>query len=248
MTRPELQRSVDALRWYHRIDLPHGITTPGVDDSPLRLARLRLPPSLDGKSVLDVGAWDGFFSFEAERRGAARVLATDSYSWHGPGWGTKAGFELARAALGSTVEDADVDVFELSPERVGQFDVVLFLGVLYHVRHPLLALEKIAAVTREQLVLETVVDMVGFSRPAMAFYGGTELNRDPTNWWAPNVPAAAAMLHAVGFSRVEVVSPQHPAPYRALRAAYHALCGKNAAALAYRQDRAVLHAFKQRLA
>ncbi len=140
--------------------------------------------------MLDIGAWDGFFSFEAERRGAARVVAADYYSWHGGGWGSKAGFELARTALGSKVEDVDIDVMDLSPERVGVFDVVFFLGVLYHLRHPLLALERIASVTRKMLMLETVVDMVGIDRPAAAFYAGRELNNDPTNWWAPERPGA----------------------------------------------------------
>ena len=127
----------------------------GIDDTPLRLARLDLPSSLAGRTVLDIGAWDGFFSFEAERRGAARVVAADYYAWHGIGWGThqgKAGFTLARECLGSRVEDLDIDVMDLSPERVGTFDVVLFLGVLYHLRHPLLALERIASVTRELLI------------------------------------------------------------------------------------------------
>src|SRR5215212_3755329 len=135
----------------------------------MRLARLNLPASLAGQSVLDIGAWDGFFSFEAERRGASRVVAADYYSWHGTGWGTgqgKAGFQLAREALGSRVEDADVDVMDLSPGRLGTFDVVLFLGVLYHLPNPLLALERVAAMANDLLVLETVIDMIGFGRPA----------------------------------------------------------------------------------
>jgi tRNA (mo5U34)-methyltransferase len=238
----ELRPQVAALRWYHTIDLGGGIVTAGVDDTPLRLARLGLPASFAGKTVLDVGAWDGFFSFEAERRGAARVVATDSYSWRGEGWGTKAGFELARRALGSRVEDLDIDVMDLTPERAGVFDVVLLLGVLYHLRHPLLALERLAAVTRELLVLETVVDMVGVSRPAMAFYPGRELNRDPTNWWGPNPAAVHGMLETVGFRRVRTVTPIRSAPYRALRALSHRLRGKNRLAPAFRQDRAVFHA------
>src|SRR5204863_4127146 len=113
---------VDAVRWYHTIDLGEGVVTNGVDNTPQRLARLDFPVSLAGRSVLDVGAWDGFFAFEAERRGASRVVATDSYAWHGLGWGTKngkAGFELAREALDSRVEDLAIDVMDLSPERVG---------------------------------------------------------------------------------------------------------------------------------
>src|SRR3954462_4571504 len=96
-----LQSQADALRWYHTIDLGQGVVTKGIDATPVRLDRIDLPASLEGLTVLDIGAWDGFFSFEAERRGASRVLATDYYSWHGSGWGTKAGFELARRALGS---------------------------------------------------------------------------------------------------------------------------------------------------
>lgn len=244
MDRDDLQARVAALRWYHSIDLGHGIVTPGVDDTPYRLARLDLPSSLTGKSVLDIGAWDGFFSFEAERRGAGRVVASDYYSWHGAGWGTKAGFELARRALGSRVEDADVDVMDLSPERVGMFDVVLFLGVLYHLRHPLLALERIFSVTRELLIVETVVDMVGIRRPAAAFYPQRELNSDPTNWWGLNAPAVHGLLRTAGFSGVRTITPQRSAIYRGARAAYHRLRGRNTLRAALRQDRAVFHAFR----
>jgi tRNA (mo5U34)-methyltransferase len=247
MDAAALRQNVEAIRWYHTIDLGQGIVTKGVDDTALRLARIDLP-SLQGRTVLDIGAWDGFFSFEAERRGAARVLATDYYSWRGVGWGTgngKAGFELARLALGSRVEDEDIDVMELSPERIGTFDVVLFLGVLYHLRHPLLALERVASVCRDLLVLETVVDMVGFRRPAMAFYPHRELNNDPTNWWGPNPPAVEGMLRTVGFERVQRVTPLPSFPRRAARAVMHHLTGKNRLGSAFRQDRAAFHAFKK---
>ena len=240
----DLAAQAAAIRWYHTIDLGDGLITKGIDDSPQRLATLALPSSLAGRSVLDIGAWDGFFSFEAERRGAERVVATDHYSWHGTGWGSKRGFELARTALGSKVEDVDIDVMSLSPERIGTFDVVFFLGVLYHLRHPLLALERVASVTRSLLIVETVVDMAGIGRPAAAFYPTRELNNDPTNWWAPNVPALEAMLRDVGFDEVTTVTPTPSAPYRAARAVYHHIRGKNAAHLAYRQDRAVVHATK----
>jgi tRNA (mo5U34)-methyltransferase len=240
----DLKSRVAAIRWYHTIDLGNGIVTRGVDDTPQRLARVGLPASLQGLSVLDIGAWDGFWSFECERRGAARVVAADYYSWHGSGWGTKDGFNLAREVLGSRVEDVDIDVMDLSPERVGTFDLVLFLGVLYHLRHPFLALERVSALARQRLILETVIDMVGFERPAMAFYPGRELNNDPTNWWGPNVPAMEGMLARLGFTHVETVSPPRGPLYRAARAAWHALQGKNKPGLAFRQDRAVFHAFK----
>jgi tRNA (mo5U34)-methyltransferase len=239
----DLRTRAEHLRWYHTIDLGHGVVTRGLDDTPVRLARIALPASLAGRSVLDIGAWDGFFSFEAERRGASRVVAADHYSWHGSGWGTKAGFLLARETLGSAVEDIDIDVMDLSPERVGRFDVVLFLGVLYHLRHPLLALERVASVTGDLLILETVVDMVGIRRPAVAFYPDRELNGDPTNWWAPNVPAMEGLLRAAGFQRVRTVTSQPSAPYRAVRAVAHRLRGKNELRSAFRQDRAAFHAW-----
>jgi tRNA (mo5U34)-methyltransferase len=244
MLPDELRSKAASVRWYHTIDLGQGVVTHGIDESPTRLARLALPASLDGQTVLDIGAWDGFFSFEAERRGASRVLATDYYSWYGNGWGTKAGFQLARAALNSRVEDLDIDVMDLSPERVGTFDVVLLLGVLYHLPNPLLALERVASVSRRLLVLETVVDMVGFGRPAAAFYPGRELNGDPTNWWGPNVPAVHGMLRSAAFQDVQTVTCPPAAPYRALRAVAHWWRGKNRLDLAFRQDRAVFHAWK----
>ena len=201
-----LKREVAAITWWHTIDLGKGIVTPGLDPTPARLPEIRLPEDLAGLSVLDIGAWDGFFSFEAERRGAKRVLATDSFCWGQGGWGTKAGFELARRALRSKVEDSNIDPLELSPEKIGTFDLVLCLGVLYHMRHPLLALERVASVTRGRLILQTQVDLAGLTRPAIAFYQGSELHNDPTNWCGPNPAAVVAMLRTVGFGDVEVVS------------------------------------------
>lgn len=247
MNREELQAKVESLRWFHTIDLGQGVVTKGIDNSSERLARLQLPMDLSGKSVLDIGAWDGFYSFAAERRFASRVVASDYYAWHGVGWGVedgKAGFELARSVLRSRVEDIDIDVMDLAVERVGTFDVVLFLGVLYHLRDPLTALERVASVTKDLLILETVVDMVGISRPAAAFYPGRDLNDDPTNWWGPNHAAVEGMLRDSGFKRVEFITPIRSAPYRAARAVLHRFKGKNALAPAFRQDRGVFHAYK----
>jgi len=112
-------------------------------------------------------------SFEAERRGASRVLATDRYVWRNSAMSGKAGFNFACAALHSKVEDMEIGVMDLSPERVGTFDVVLFLGVLYHLRHPLLALERVRSVTKTLLIMETHVDLPQIQRPAMAFYAGS---------------------------------------------------------------------------
>ncbi len=203
MDADEIREGMGTVNWYHTIDLGHGLTTPGVDDTPKRIALLELPDDLSGWSVLDIGAWDGALSFEAERRGASRVLATDSFCWSGEGWGTKDGFEFARKAIGSKVEDQEIDVLDLSPERVGTFDMVLFVGVLYHMRHPLLALERVSSVTDRLLVLDTHVSLVDHDEPMMRFYPGTELNDDPTNWCGPNPAAVEAMLRTVGFTRFE---------------------------------------------
>jgi len=206
MTPDEILREVARVRWFHRIDLGNGIVTPGEDNTPEKLATLGMPDDLSGVSVLDIGAWDGFFSYEAERRGARRVLATDDFCWSGPGWGTKAGFDLVHSVRDSRVESKEIGVLDLSPETVGVFDLVLFLGVLYHMPHPLLALEHVASVTGKQLILETGVDMTWFRKPLMAFYPGSEAAGDATNWWGPNPAAVKAMLHTVGFRTVKVHS------------------------------------------
>ena len=202
----DLKQRVDRIRWWHTIDLGGGVITPGASDNLKTLPKLGLPERLDGKAVLDIGAWDGFFSFETERRGAARVLATDSFAWQTEGLGAKAGFELAREVLHSKVEDRTIDVLELSPDRVGTFDLVLCLGVLYHMRHPALALERVFSVTGDQLILETHVDLLTIPRPAIALYPHGELDGDPTSWCGPNPAAVEAMLDAAGFRRVKLVS------------------------------------------
>lgn len=206
MDTDTLRAEVAKLGWWHRIDLGNGVVTPGADDSPRKLARLGLPADLSGRSVLDIGAWDGFFSFEAERRGAARVLAVDA-SWTGPDGGpTKYGFNLAHRALSSRVESRHLSVYDLDPAEVGRFDVVLFLGVLYHVRDPLGALERVRSVTSGVAVIETETDMLWKRRPAIAFYPGSELNGDPSNWFAPNIPALLGMVRAAGFNAATIHS------------------------------------------
>ena len=243
MDAAELRERVSQVRWFHTIDLGQEVVTPGRDRTPQKLQRVRLPSDLSGQSVLDIGAWDGFFSFECERRGAARVMAIDDYTWPGgaPGGGSKAGFELAREALGSRVEDSDVAFADLSPDALGgQFDVVLFLGVLYHMEHPWAALEKAASVCTRLLIVETHVDMLGYRRPAAAFYPGTELNRDVTNWWGPNPACVEGMLRPLGFQRVETVWLDST-PRRVARAAYRLVRPPR---LNWRMGRAVFHAHR----
>jgi len=244
----ELREEVSKIKWFHQINLGSGVITPGVDDSQRKLATLHFPQDLRGRTVLDIGAWDGFFSFEAERRGAGRVLATDSFAWSGKSvgtWlGTKAGFAFARRTLASKVEDMEIDVDSLSPSAVGTFDVVLFLGVLYHMRHPLLALEKVASVTKGMVIVETAVDMVWDRRPAMAFYPGTELTNDPTNWWGPNPAAVEAMLRSVGFARVKKFPPLYSYSHNLGAALKRRFKRQDSFFARLQQNRMVFHAWR----
>lgn len=223
------------VQWFHSFELPNGQIIEGIKALATQRAEADLffPTSLNGKSVLDIGAWDGFFSFEAERRGAARVLATDHFCWSGPGWGTRNGFDLVHAALASEVETLDVDVLDLSAPQLGQFDVVLFLGVLYHVKDPYSCLEAAARMCSEHLIIETVTALAHEPLPAMRLYKPGELGGDPTNFWAPNIAALEVMLNSFGFSRIEAiaspVSTEHPLnqprklqlPTKARRSANH---------------------------
>ena len=110
-----------------------------------------VPEDLSGKRVLDVGAWNGGFTFECERRGAAEVVA---YSLENP---DQTGFNRLKALLGSQATYQVGSVYNLDARQLGQFDVILFLGVLYHLRYPLLAADKLRAVTRGTLHIETHV-------------------------------------------------------------------------------------------
>lgn len=137
-----LLERVNSIHWFHRIELAPGVITPGPDDTPGKIAAAHLPENLSGKTVIDVGAWDGAFSFECERRNAARVLATDHYIWQRL---SRAGFDLAHETLQSRIESQEIRVEDLSPETVGAFDLVLFLGVLYHAQDPMRYLRNVAA-------------------------------------------------------------------------------------------------------
>jgi tRNA (mo5U34)-methyltransferase len=206
----ELLARAKQYYWFHSIDLGNGVITPG--GKPLEVLRAEGeavfgPLDLRGKSVLDIGAWNGYFSFEAKRRLAARVLATDHHCWT-PEVQGRITFDLARDALNLEIESLDIDVPELTPDRIGQFDVVLFLGVLYHLVDPIRALHNVFALTKDVAVVETHLDLQRLGRPAMVFYPGAELNNDPTNWWGPNRECVEALLKLVGFRRI--VYRHHP--------------------------------------
>ena len=229
-TAEDLQAQVATVPfWFHSLDLSHGVVTPG-HKSPRLLQEevedLHLP-DLRGRTILDIGAWDGFFSFQAERLGAARVVALDHYVWsidmsqtrpasqlveHFPHmWRPdtlpgKRGFDLAHAVFGSRVETRVADFMDVDLATLGQFDVVLYLGVLYHQRHPLQALERVAKVTRDVAIIETeAVNIPGLEDRAFCqFFESDELAGDPSNWWAPNAQALIGLCRAAGFRKVEV--------------------------------------------
>jgi tRNA (mo5U34)-methyltransferase len=204
--------------WYHSIELGDGVVTPGsksLGEMQAHLAALRLP-DLRGKSFLDVGAWDGFFSFEAERRGAKRVVALDPWVWNVspvPDLDVnrlpdrKRGFDIAHEALASSVEARVADFMTIDLDELGRFDVVLFAGILYHLENPLDALRRLARVTRELAIIETAAVFVpGHEDEALwEFYEADELAGDPTNWWAPNAKALAGACRAAGFEEVELL-------------------------------------------
>ena len=169
--------------WFHTIDFGDGIVTKGHCAADILRAKA-----------------DCYFSLEALRRGASRVLATDHHVWHGE-WGRGA-FDLVREHLAPNLEVKDIDIYDISPATIGTFDIVLFTGVLYHARHPLLALERAASVCAGTLVVETVLDVTDVARPAMVFYPGAELKNDPSSWWGPNRPCVEAMLRDVGFRHI----------------------------------------------
>jgi tRNA (mo5U34)-methyltransferase len=240
-SKNELEQMVASVpAWWHSIELGHGVKTKGVKaggDMTKELESLHLP-DFRHKTVLDIGANDGFYSFEAERRGASRVLSVDYYAWsldlakhwqyqkdckergvvpepdqQTPNWRPselpgKRGFDTAHKALSSKVEAHVGDYLKLDPKQVGSFDIVLYLGVLYHMEDLLQALKQVAALTREVAVIETAAVVIpGYEHHALCeFFETSELDGDMSNWWAPNEKALVGMCRAAGFRRVEVIA------------------------------------------
>lgn len=205
MSVEELRTEVTKIDWWHEIDLGHGIVTSGRGGSRERLAAMEMPEDLTGKTVLDIGAFDGLFSFEAEKRGAKRVVALEHR--------VPPGFMLARRALGSSVEFVEMDVMEMTPEAIGVFDIVFFMGVLYHLPNPVEGLRRVASVTREMMILETDSSMDWIEAPVAELRGSREAMTNPAlNWWIPNAACVAEMTRAVGFERMKQVFGPPPAP------------------------------------
>jgi tRNA (mo5U34)-methyltransferase len=242
MTSPaDLQAQADAFGWYHSIDLGNGVVTKGIS---VQETSADVIPDVSGRSVLDIGAWDGKFSFLAEQAGASRVVALDHYAWgvdfvaRGVYWsecmhnGTlpdqsrdetdfwrpdlpgRRGFEFAAAALSSKVTPVVGDFQRIDLDELGQFDVVLYLGVLYHMKEPLTCLERVRSVTNEVAVIETeAVHINGLDHEALLqFHAGSSLRTDFGNWYVPTIEALHNLCRAAGFSRVDTVVGPPPAP------------------------------------
>jgi|ERR1700754_1204042 tRNA (mo5U34)-methyltransferase len=200
-----LRERVDAYYWHHSIDLGNGVVTKGATSLDLTnriAASLFDGIDLNGKSLLDIGAWNGAYSFEAKRRGCKRVLASDKFCWTHPEIKGRHTFDLALEALGLDVETLEIDVPDIAPASVGVFDAVLFSGVFYHLINPVHLTRQISACARHLLVLETHQDLLDSDRPGMIFYPGRGLAHDDTNWWGPNPQAVYEILREIGFTRI----------------------------------------------
>ncbi len=204
----EVAASAEGRTWFHTFDLVDDAggtaTIQGYDPTPDKTNVFGIPDRLDGQSVLDIGAYDGFFSFEAARRGAADVLATDGECWSGHHTDPHGNFVLIRDATGLEVRDQTIRVEDLSADAVGgRYDLVFFFGVLYHAPDPIGYLRRVRDVTGGHALVETVVDLLDVDRPALAYYPGTYLNGDPSNHFGPNLAAVEGLGLDAGFSRVE---------------------------------------------
>jgi len=224
MSREEILAELKRLEpWFHRIDLGDGLYTKTESvmgepvDHPLgpwQTIQKLLPRELSGKTLLDVGCNAGFYAFEAKRLGAKRVLGVDGQRQH-----VRQGL-FVRKVLGLAVEFRRLNVYELNPRLVGQFDITLALGLLYHLKHPILALDNLYQVTKELLIIETAIMPTertpeSFVHPlgeqqmllhTLAFVENpTRAKEQVFNWFLPGVDALKAMLRTTGFDEVDVV-------------------------------------------
>lgn len=211
-----LEERVALHTWYHTIELPGGVVTPGYFDHRGLVPFYGLPERLDGRRAMDVGCFDGYWTFELERRGAT-VIALDAprySSYDLPGDAvevllqegldedTGAGFELAKEALGSSAERLPLSVYDLSPETAGVFDLVHVGDLLLHLARPLEALRRVRSVTRGRLVLADVFDpkLADRHRHLWEYDGGW----NSLMWWIPSLDALVQAVHDAGFHDVAV--------------------------------------------
>jgi tRNA (mo5U34)-methyltransferase len=204
----EWKQEFAASGWWHSFELPDGSILEGKCDLSglkARLAVFPLPADLTGKRVLDVGTWDGWFAFELAKRGA-EVVAIDT--WDNPRFR-----EMRRLLeLEAQVDYRLMNVYDVSPESLGRFDVVMFMGVLYHLKHPLLGLERVCSVTRNLACVDSFVlrephtpNLEFEGRLVMEFFETDEFGGQTDNWVAPSTSCLAAFCRTAGFARAELV-------------------------------------------
>jgi tRNA (mo5U34)-methyltransferase len=221
LTKAQIRRRAAELGdWFHNIDLGGVPTAPNhfLNDYPnvkWRRFEHAIPSDLTGKTVLDIGCNAGFYAIEMKRRGAERVLGIDFDDRY-----------LEQARFAAEVKGQDIEFRLLSVYDVAQlgetFDIVLFMGLLYHLRHPLLALDLIHDhVAGDLLVYQSMQRGSASIEPVRADYDFFEQDHfkrpgypkmhfiehqysgDWTNWWAPNAACSAAMLRSAGFEILE---------------------------------------------
>jgi tRNA (mo5U34)-methyltransferase len=227
----ELARRVSEVSWYHTIELPHGVVTPGTYDHRPLVPHLGFPDSLSGLRALDVAAADGFWSFEMERRGAT-VTALDLSHFlevdfppvvraelirQGVDRKSGEGFELAHTALGSSVTRLERSIYTLDPQDLGTFDFVHLADVLLHLEHPLDALRSVHSVTGGQALIVETID--GLVPPGSVRYVG---DWGQVTYWVPGLQAMVQLVADAGFSSIKVhnlfslavTSPDAVGPWR----------------------------------
>jgi tRNA (mo5U34)-methyltransferase len=216
----QLAQEASGIVWYHTFDLGHGIVTPGQFDHAPIIEHYRLPDRLDGKRVLDVACFDGFWSMEFERRGAAEVVALDinqareldlppvvrqGMSEEELNRPMGNGFRLVHRAKQSRVERVHCNVYDLSPDLRGMFDISHIGDVLLHLQNPAKALANICRVTKEYTIVSDIfdprLDREG-TYPLTEFRGG----REDCVWWYFSFGALEQMIRDAGFRRVELLT------------------------------------------
>ena len=212
---------MNSLNWWHSIDLGNGIITPGrkggcQDIHKHATTEYGMPENLTGKTVLDIGTYNGGYAFEAERRGADLVIATDIFQ-NDPNNNPLELFNFAKEALGSKVEFMHLDVMDMRPVDfpigAAPFDIVLFYGVLYHIDNMFGALCNIRKLTKEFCLCETATaeqidPLMAVSTTPLACFGMGHDN-DQTNKWYPNHACVNEMALNAGFSKCEVLHSLH---------------------------------------
>ena len=199
--------------WHQRFELAPGVFTPGANDIEWLLSRSPLPESMEGLSVLDIGTTNGAMIFECERRGADRLVAVDILD------SAHFGFAALAQVLGSKVEFVQASVYEIADVLGETFDYVIFWGVLYHLRHPLLGLDSVRRVSKGRVLLETAVCDSAYpgAGPLAQFHRLDDLGADPSNWWSPSIETLEAWVGSAGFTVQRTIPvPNEVAPTRAM--------------------------------